>query len=138
MRKVIERPGNRYLVREVIERPGCQPAEPPAWVWVEIWSRVWALLGVLGSWRDFFQVHLRVHSGERPFQCELCQKSFTQLAHLQKHLLVHTREQPHQCWVRPSLLHTGPCSLVRKAKSLEGRWHLGLCFPILSKQRYRV
>lgn len=44
-----------------------------------------------------FQVHMRVHSGEKPFQCRFCPKAFAQSGNLIAHERIHTGEKPYQC-----------------------------------------
>ena len=52
------------------------------------------------KWDFLIQVfHPRIYlvSGERPFACKLCEKSFNQKNALQIHLKKHSGDKPHKC-----------------------------------------
>ncbi|XP_078537977.1 uncharacterized protein LOC144823354 [Lissotriton helveticus] len=83
--------------------------------------------------------HEKTHKGERPFHCNICEKSFTQKGNLLQHQSVHTGEKPYHCTVC-SKPFTHKVTLVRHQRTHTGErpYHCTVCSKPFSRKAHLV
>jgi KRAB domain-containing zinc finger protein len=53
--------------------------------------------GKIFARKNDLKIHLRIHSGVKPYQCADCDKAFRCYNHLKQHKVTHTGEKPYEC-----------------------------------------
>ena len=53
------------------------------------------------------RIYLRVHTGDKPFECSYCKKKFPHRGHFKVHMMIHTGEHPYKHRIQMLFLQCG-------------------------------
>ena len=73
------------------------------------------------------KTHMRLHSGQKPYVCDICPSRFTQFVHLKLHKRLHTNERPFTC-------ETCNKKYI-SASGLRTHWKSTTCKPTADQER---
>ena len=49
------------------------------------------------SHKDNLDVHMQIHSNDKPFECIQCGKTFSSKSKLNRHMMMHSGDKPFEC-----------------------------------------
>ncbi|CAD5114955.1 DgyrCDS3989 [Dimorphilus gyrociliatus] len=99
--------------------PPTTPSSPPNFPCYEC--------GKLFKAKSELQIHIRIHTGYRPYKCTQCGKGFTQKSAMNRHLWTHTNSRPFYC----DICHKGFLTKQNLNSHLASHVHRS---PLLSQQ----